>query len=247
VYLATTAEGEYAPPFESFLVRAIDPFIAAQQFWSRQPKAGGAESFRRLLLENRQTLATRPPGPNLNAILIAQAALAADHGLQLEDALGMLAKVLLSERMRPPVALGSIGASSTVLRAWLSVLRPILARALETADRAQRAQELVVSLEESIGALTAQVTRLESDLINKTHEADRLANDLHAMDLARHVERVQMRGAFAGFLSDRLGRQLASIREGLMLDPPRVPHSLERLDDADKAIDEQLKWLKSSD
>jgi hypothetical protein len=118
--------------------------------------------------------------------------------------------------------------------------------ALEEERRAVAAESEVGRLKVVTGSLEDDLVRVRHDHIAATSEIAKLRSELRGERLARQHEVSQIRGAMAGFLAGELSAQLAAVSEGLGLDPPRVKHSLERLDDAEHAIQGKVKWLRSS-
>ena len=198
-----------------------------------------------------------------NAVMIAQSVLMARYGLDVPDAVPALSRALgppaaLRGARRNPrlVRLTALGATRLTvdgLRTWLDVLSPWIQRAVHaetTTEQAQsdlaRSQAVVQSRERQLSELRSDLDEAKAEILRLRQEVQAKADRERGVTLARQHEGSQLRGSMAGFLADEVLALLAGVREGLQLEPPRVSYSLERLDDAEHAIEEKVRWLRSS-
>lgn len=263
-HVATSHDGRFAASFESFLIRAVNPDLGDTPGWPPSEQAHGPQAFRDVLEYHAQTLgAKEPPRRLFNAVMIAQSVLMARYGLDVPDAVPALSSALgppaaLRGARRNPrlVRLTALGATRLTvdgLRTWLDVLSPWIERAVQaehTTERAQselaRAQAALQSRELQLSELQRALTEARAEIVELRQELQAKADRERGVTLARQHEAAQLRGSMAGFLGDEVSALLAGVREGLELERPRVSYALERLDDAEHAIEEKVRWLRSS-
>lgn len=263
-HVATGHDGRFAASFESFLVRAVDPVLDGTPAWPPQDGSNGPALFADLLEAHRAALSAKdPPRRLFNAVMIAQSVLMARYGLDIQDAVPALSHTLgppvaLRRERRNPrlVRLRSIGDTRLTvdaLRTWLDVLTPWIERAVSAERQADDAAADARRLQGVIEELEGELAALRRDLIAANEQIGTLRQEIHELSdqrrgatLARQHEGSQLRGSMAGFLEDEVLALLSAMREGLELDPPRVPFSLERLEDAEHAIQDKVRWLRSS-
>ncbi|HMS72469.1 MAG TPA: hypothetical protein PKB03_05495, partial [Baekduia sp.] len=259
-HVATGHDGRFAASFESFLVGAVAPVLDGTPGWPPQDGSDGPTLFAALLKTHGAALREKEPARRLfNAVMIAQSVLMARYGLDIQDAVP-----LLSHTLGPPVALrrdrrnprlvrlrsvGDTRLTVDALRTWLDVLTPWIERAVSAEQRAEGAKSDAHRLEGVIADLEAELAALRANLVEANDQIGTLRQEIHELSvqrrgatLARQHEGSQLRGSMAGFLEDDVGALLSSVREGLELDPPRVPFSLERLEDAEHAIQDKVRW-----
>jgi hypothetical protein len=263
-HVATTHDGRFAGSFEAFLVRAVSPVLYETPGWPPQSGDHGQETFRRLVGHHAQALAEKEPARRLfNAVMIAQSILMARYRLDVPDAVPILSRTLgppaalRGDRRNPRLvrlrALGDTRLTVDSLRTWLDVLTPWIERAV-TAERragdalrdAARLEGLAKELEQELAGTRAQYGEARAQIAELSQEVQEKSDRERGVKLARQHEGSQLRGSMAGFLEDDLLALLAAIREGLDLDPPRVSYALERLEDAQHAIEDRVRWLRSS-
>ena len=140
------------------------------------------------------------------------------------------------------------------IRTWLDLLTPWIERAVAAEQRSEEAVADLGRLRGVAADLEQQLTDARRDNAAADSEIARLRQEIHEISdqrrgatLARQHEGSQFRGSMAGFLEDDVLALLAAVREGLELDRPRVPFALERLEDAEHAIETKARWLRSSD
>lgn len=264
-HVATSHDGRFAASFEQFLLRAVGQELNPVPSWPPAQGADGPRVFEQLLEHHADALSEKePPRRLFNAVMIAQSVLMARYRLDVQDAVPVLARVLgppsalRRERRNPPLtrlrALGDTRLTVDALRTWLDVLSPWIERAVEAEKRAEHAEAEARRHVEVEEELEGQLARLQHQHDAARDEIARLGQDLQqksdrerGVTLARQHEGSQFRGSMAGFLEDEVLSLLMSVREGLQLDPPRVPYSLERLEDLEHAIEGKVRWLRSSD
>jgi hypothetical protein len=180
--------------------------------------------------------------------MIAQAVLSSRYGLQIQEVLPALSHALVASRpgRKRPTALGHPALTIQLLRLWLEILSPWIDTAATDAKRADRAELAELDLAQQLQEANGRVAQLEDAIGTATSELDGLREELRSAKLARQLENSQLRGSLAGFLENDIGACLQSIREALGLEPPRLTYSLQRLDDAEHAIQGKVKWLRSS-
>ena len=263
-HVATSHDGRFAASFEPFLIRAVGPDLGDTPGWPPTEQARGPQSFLDVLEYHAQTLgAKEPPRRLFNAVMIAQSVLMARYALDVPDAVPALSRALgppaaLRGARRNPrlVRLTALGATRLTvdgLRTWLDVLSPWIERAVQaehTTERARselaRAQAAVQSRELQLSELQRELTEARAEIVELRQELQAKADRERGVTLARQHEGSQLRGSIAGFLGDEVSALLAAVREGLELERPRVSYALERLDDAEHAIEEKVRWLRSS-
>jgi hypothetical protein len=256
LYVANCEEGRLAPFFDDFFIRAVEPVFRKTPGWPPESGAIGPEVFRRLVAHHAAHLHRKVvPRRLLNAVMIAQAVLSARNGLQTQDAVLVLARALgpsaafgrdqRDARTRPR-ALGQPSAPVDALKELLDLVSPWIEMALSEDKRAEDAESQLGRLKALNESLEHDLVRVREDHLHATSEIAKLSAELRGAKLARQHDVSQIRDSMAGFLGDELSAQLAAVREGLGLDPPRVKHSLERLDDTEHAIKGKVKWLRSS-
>jgi hypothetical protein len=264
-HVATGHQGRFAASFEPFLVRAAARELDGTPGWPPQQGPSGPTVFAELLDHHRRHLGEKEPRRRLfNAVMIAQSILMARYGLDIQDSVPLLSSALgppaalRGERRNPRLvrlrSLGDTRLTVDALRTWLDVLTPWIRRAVAAEEQARRTDADVQRLSGVISDLEQQLTDLRdshseanAQIIELRQEIDDLSDQKRGARLARQHEGSQLRGSMAGFLEDELLALLRAVREGLELDRPRVPHSLERLEDAQHAIDDKVRWLRSSD
>lgn len=263
-HVATGHDGRFAASFESFLVRAVGPVLDGTPGWPPQDGSDGPTLFAALLKAHGAALGEKePPRRLFNAVMIAQSVLMARYGLDIQDAVP-----LLSHTLGPPVALrrdrrnprlvrlrsvGDTRLTVDALRTWLDVLTPWIERAVSAerqadgaAADARRLQGVIDDLENELAALRQELVEANEQIGTLRQEIHELSDQRRGATLARQHEGSQLRGSMAGFLEDDVLALLSAVREGLELDPPRVPFSLERIEDAEHAIQDKVRWLRSS-
>ena len=263
-HVATSHDGRFAASFERFLVSAVTPALDGTPSWPPDQVADGPQTFARMLAHHAEALREKDPPRNLfNALMIAQSILMARYRLDVESAVPALSRTLgppaslRGDRRNPRLtrlrALGDTRLTVDALRTWLDVLSPWIERAVTAEKRADQAEADVRRHEAIEQDLDRQTTELRSELDDARAEIARLRQDVQVksdrergVSLARQHEGSQLRGSMAGFLEDDVLVLLAAVREGLDLDPPRVPYSLERLEDLEHEIQGKVKWLRSS-
>lgn len=264
-HVATTHDGRFAASFESFLVRAVADVLGGTPGWPPESGAIGAEMFRLLVEHHADTLSETEPARRLfNAVMIAQSILMARYGLDIQHAVPILSRTLgppaalRRERRNPRLvrlrALGDTRLTVDALRTWLDVLTPWIERAVDSEKAAEaahsdatRLRNLTEQLDTRLAELREQLAAAQSQIADLRQEVQQKADRERGVTLARQHEGSQLRGTMAGFLEDDVLSLLSAIRDGLTLDPPRVPYSLERLEDAEHAIEGRVRWLRSSD
>src|SRR3954454_3331181 len=114
-----------------------------------------------------------------------------------------------------------------------------------TAD-VQRLNQEIDELEQRLATAERAHDDAQTQIAKLRQEIDDISDQRRGATLARQHEGSQFRSSMAGFIQDDGLGLLAAIREGLELEPPRVPFSLERLEDAEHTIESKVRWLKSS-
>jgi len=264
-HVATSHDGRFAASFESFIVRAVAPVLEGTPRWPPQNGDDGPTLFAALLDHHAAALGEKePPRRLFNAVMIAQSILMARYRLDIQDAVPLLSRTLgvpaalRRERRNPRVvrlrSLGDTRLTVDSLRTWLDVLTPWIERALEaerTAEKAavdvERLKGIVDRLEHELADAHRENERANAEIAKLRQEIDELSDQKRGATLARRHEGSQLRSSMAGFLEDELLVLLSAVREGLELNPPRVPFALERLEDADHAARTKVQWLRSSD
>ena len=264
-HVATSHEGRFAASFESFLVRAVAPVLEGTPGWPPQNGDDGPALFGALLDHHAAALGEKePPRRLFNAVMIAQSILMARYRLDIQDAVPLLSRTLgapvaLRRERRNPrlVRLRSLGDTRLTvdsLRTWLDVLTPWIERALvaerraeEAARDVERLKGIVDRLEHELADARRENHGANAEIAKLRQEIDELSDQKRGATLARRHEGSQFRSSMAGFLEDEVLVLLSAVREGLELDPPRIPFALERLEDADHAARTKVQWLRSSD
>jgi len=264
-HVVTTHDGRFAASFEAFLLQAVSDVLEGTPGWPPKDGSDGASVFQRLVEYHSEALSAKEPARRLfNAVMIAQAVLMARYGLDIQHAVPILSRTLgppvalRRERTNPRLvrlrALGDTRLTVDALRTWLDVLTPWIERAIKaekSTDRAHqdvaRLQAVTNDLEGELAALREQLAATQSQVVELRQEVQEKADRERGVTLARQHEGSQLRGTMAGFLEDDVLTLLAAIGEALKLDPPRVPYSLERLEDAEHEIQDRVRWLRSSD
>ena len=212
-----------------------------------------------------QDLSTR----QISALVIVIMVVCGSHGVAQGSAAKALAEILLApeERRNAPLGAGNaalIGAGivgTSELAAWLASgaawqremdhleskiaigeaeLEALSTDAANTRAELEDIRQVSEGLEVKLKAARAEAEQLRVDVNNQ-----RMVS--RGTQHAKQHEGSQLRNSLAGFLSDELLPLSESVKEGLGLDPPRVAHSLERLEDLEHAIGEKVKWLMFSD
>lgn len=263
-HVATSHDGRFAASFERFLVSAVNPTLDGTPSWPPGDQTDGPRAFGGMLAHHAEELREKePPRKLFNALMIAQSILMARYRLDVESAVPALSRTLgppaalRGDRRNPRLtrlrALGDTRLTVDALRTWLDVLSPWIERAVAAEKRADQAEADVRRHKAIEEDLDRQATQLRAELADAREEIARLRQDVQdksdrerGVSLARQHEGSQLRGSMAGFLEDDVLSLLAAVREGLDLDPPRVPYSLERLEDAEHEIQSKVKWLRSS-
>lgn len=263
-HVATSHDGRFAASLEHFLVSAVSPALDGTPSWPPGSETDGPRAFAGMLAHHAEALREKePPRKLFNALMIAQSILMARYRLDVESAVPALSRTLgppaalRGDRRNPRLtrlrALGDARLTVDALRTWLDVLSPWIERAVAAEKRADQAEADVRRHKAIEKDLDRQATELRAELTDAREEVARLRQDLQdksdrerGVSLARQHEGSQLRGSMAGFLEDDVLSLLAAVREGLDLDPPRVPYSLERLEDAEHEIQSKVKWLRSS-
>lgn len=264
-HVATTHDGRFAASFEAFLIQAIADVLDSTPGWPPNDGTAGAQTFRQLVEFHEPALSEKEPARRLfNAVMIAQSILMARYGLDIPQAVPILSRTLgppaglRRERRNPRLvrlrALGDTRLTVDALRTWLDVLTPWIERAIQAEKAAEAAQAdtarlkaLTDDLDAQAAALRRELSAAQTQIAELREEVQEKADRERGVTLARQHEGSQLRGTMAGFLEDDLLALLGAIREGLALEPPRVPYSLERLEDVEHAINDRVRWLKSSD
>lgn len=264
-HVATGHDGRFAASFEGFLIKAAAPVLEGTPGWPPRDGDNGPARFAALLDHHAQALSDKePPRRLFNAVMIAQSVLMARYRLDIADAVPMLSRTLgppaamRRDRRNPRLvrlrALGDTRLTVDALRTWLDVLSPWIQRAVEVERRSdeaaadvERLRSTVEDLERQLAILGKERDDAESDIARLRQKVQELSDQRRGAKLARQHEGSQLRGSMAGFLDDEVLALLRAVREGLELEPPRVPFALERLEDAEHAIEKKVRWLRSSD
>lgn len=263
-HVATSHDGRFAASFERFLVNAVRPALDGTPSWPPKQGADGPQVFAQVLAHHGDALRDKePPRQLFNAVMIAQSILMARYRLDVESAVPVLSRAvgppasLRGDRRNPRLtrlrALGDTRLTVDAVRTWLDVLSPWVERAMAAEKRAGQAEADVRRHEAIEQDLDHQAGALRTDLDDARQDIARLRQELQdksdrerGVSLARQHEGSQLRGSMAGFLEDDVLSLLTAVREGLDLDPPRVPYSLERLEDLEHEIRGKVKCLRSS-
>lgn len=264
-HVATTHDGRFAASFEAFLVRAVSSVLEATPGWPPQDGDHGPETFTRLVEHHAPALAEKePPRKLFNAVMIAQSILMARYRLDIPDAVPILSRTLgppaalRRDRRNPRLvrlrALGDTRLTVDSLRTWLDVLTPWIERAVEAEKQTRngvrdvaRLEALISELEQELAETRGRYSDAQAQIAELRQEVQDKSDRERGVKLARQHEGSQLRGSMAGFLEDDVLALCAAVREGLDLDPPRVSYALERLEDAEHAIEGKVRWLRSSD
>lgn len=249
--VANGHDGRFVAAFGAFLLGTLGPDVRALRTWPPAEAADALTSWRELLEAKLAELAKKePPKRTLNVLMIAQSILSSRYRLGMQDVIPALSSGLKTTGgppRQPPVALGHPSLTAALLRFWLEALALWIETARRDGERAKRAEAAEAALTQQVEGLEARVHELEESNADLSSQLDAIREELRTTKLARQAESAQLRGTMKGFLASDLTAILGAAREGLELDPPRVPHALERLDDAGHAIDRKVAWLKSSD
>lgn len=243
--VANSHSGRFVAAFYEFLVGCVDADLQGLRAWTPDDAMGARALLRELLVSRKASLAK---ARGLNLVLTVQAMMASRFELPLWDTLPLFAAAFRPSNRprRPPAALGYPALSGPVLRFWLELLGPWMDRARDDARRAQRAEGEERALLTRVDALEARVAELTKDRDGLAAELRETTEELRSTRLAMQVDLSQLRDSMAGFLTEDVVGYLRAAEEGLGLDPPRVPHALERIDDLHHAIEHKVSWLKSS-
>lgn len=264
-HVATSHDGRFAASFESFLVRAVTPVLDRTPRWPPQDGDDGPALFAAFLDHHAQALGEKePPRRLFNAMMIAQSILMARYRLDIPDAVPLLSRTLgppaalRRDRRNPRLvrqrSLGDTRLTVDALRTWLDVLTPWIERAVaaerqsdEAAADVRRLSDVVEDLEQQLADVRGDHAEANAQIAKLRQEIHELSDQRRGATLARQHEGSQLRGSMAGFLQDDVLALLSAVREGLELDRPRVPFALERLEDVEHAIEDKVRWLRSSD
>jgi hypothetical protein len=246
IEVANSFEGRFVGAFSSFLMRCIEAELASLPPWPISEGGSARQLWNEWLDANRPVLGTRR---KLNVLFILQSVLSARFGLTVADALLDLAQAFAprSNRIRrPPTAIGQAPLGVPMLKLWVSALAPYLEEGQQSRRRADQAEATAEELHKEIADLgnrfmdaSREIDKLGASLKNAEEE-------LRGMTLAKQIEQSQLRDSMSAFLSAEVTNQLKAAEEGLALEPPRVAHAIERLDDIHHAINRKVQWLKSS-
>jgi hypothetical protein len=139
------------------------------------------------------------------------------------------------------------------LRRWLDVLEPSLQRAAASAERADRAahreQVLVAQNDElarELQTARAEARRLALEVARAQGESQQHSERLRGAEIVRAHETAQVRNRVANGLEDRVRSLLETATDALKLAQPRTHVAAEKLELALDALDEELRWLRSS-
>ncbi len=247
--VANAYEGRFTAAFDRFLSSSVESQFREVSGWPPNAEVAASQSLHQVVDNHRSELIKKEPRKRLfNALMIAQAVLSSRYGLQIQEVLPALSHALVASRpgRKRPTALGHPALTIQLLRLWLEILSPWIETAAKDAKRADRAELAELDLERLLQEANGRMAQLEDAIGTATSELDDLREELRSAKLARQLENSQLRGSLAGFLENDIGACLQSIREALGLEPPRLTYSLQRLDDAEHAIQGKVKWLRSS-
>jgi len=130
---------------------------------------------------------------------------------------------------------------------WIEASRDTAAQADESRSRAERLDaelaEMTKQHEDAVGKLRRVQSELDAahEQVEGLRRAEVVTQEQRAHDLR------EMRGTIAGSLRGKLTGAIATARDALELDPPRIPVAQEKLEIAQQELERQLEWLKSLD
>jgi hypothetical protein len=95
--------------------------------------------------------------------------------------------------------------------------------------------------------LKTSVEQLQSLMENNSHlsqQINGLKKQLHDESELRALDRIDRRGRFRGFMSDRLNPALSDARDALEFDPPDTEAARQRIEMAITAVSREMENLK---
>lgn len=233
--------------------------------WRLDPEQSAEETARSIGLTLRPLLADRKTSRRAAALLalsllwIAHSRqLAAEpvadaiqdsipRGKHLAPTVSQMNRTVIARLTRPPVSIAGYKSTLSFLALWLAKARAAESEAAESVSEARRARDRAEEAEARIAQLAGKVAELQEAVARGEKEREQLREQLVARGMTAEHDLADLRGRQAGFLERRVLAPLDNAGEALRMDPPRTAVAEQRIEDVRAAVEQEIKWLRSSE
>jgi hypothetical protein len=259
-------DGRFARTTLAFVQEATHARLARNPRWARgesEVDGSSEDRFRSLVRSQAERLAAAKKRPEaLNLLLASALHMVYAERLPTEVVIVELADALDEHprltadadlaRVAHLVAAGKTGASELRLQLqlalpWINAARKARASAEDEAARARLLDANLDTSEQELDLTTRRLTDTARNLQAAQAEIQALKADLVAAQHHNAHDLRETRGRVAGALNGRLVDLVATIKDALEVEPPRLAVAREKVEIAQDELERQLEWLRSSD